>query len=274
VVKAVLGLAAIEVFKLRRERLTRLALTMLVVTPIGVELLLSKAYPSDAVLPRSAHVLLSGGVLLPIALIPTVVSVIALGRDYQLGVARALLSRGVKRHQFVLSKVLVTTAVCVVGGLAHASAALLATCVGHAVLSDVPLAQVAGADLLRRALAAALVSGLAGLALAGVVNMALVAGRNSWVGVLAGIGCFLGDSMMYGSANPAGRIYQYSLTYHAGSLLEHLAGCPSGEAPSQPLATYGLAEPGQSLAWLLLLGCGFTLAAILLFRRQDLTEAA
>ncbi|TET51073.1 MAG: hypothetical protein E3J64_07445 [Anaerolineales bacterium] len=270
--KTLLHLTGGELLKLRSKRVTWLALAMVVAIPVGVELLLGWAYPRDAVLPRSANTLLDGSVLQSIALTATVVSVIALGRDYELGTARAFLGRGVKRHEFVLSKVLATEVICVVGGVAYVSCTLLATVVGHTIMSDVPLAEAAGTALASRALAAGAVIVLAAFVTAGVVNAALVAGRSSSMGLLAGLGYFLVDFCACYMVAPDAELRRYSVTCQAGCLLERWSGHQAGTYTSSLLTGACFGTPGQSLAWLLLLGGGFTLAAVLLFRRQDVTS--
>ncbi len=85
---------------------------------------------------------------------------------------------------------------------------------------------------------------------------------------------FLGSFMVdfyYGGLSMADTdTYRYTVTYHALSLLKRWFESDPHLSLSGALTELGLAEPGRALALLLLYGCGFTLAAILIFRRQDL----
>ncbi len=270
--KSLLHLVGVELLKLRSKRATWLALAMLAGIPVAVEMLLGRAYPHDAVLPRSANILLSGAVLLLVALTATIASVIVLGRDYELGIARAFLGRGVKRCEFVLSKVLATEAISVVAAAAYVGCALLATAAGHLVLSDVPLAEAAGTALVSRALAAAAVIVLAAFVTGGLVNAALVAGRSTSIGLMAGLGYFLIDFYACSVVSPSAEFRRYTVTCQAGCLLESMSPQLAGAHGADLMASGCFETPGQSLAWLLLLGGGLTLAAVLLYARQDLTS--
>ena len=270
--KGLPALISAEFHKLRRKRVTWVALALVVAIPICAEVLLVWAYRRDAVLPRSAHLLLSGPVVVLVALTAATVSVIGLGRDYELGTVRAFLSRGVTRERFVISKVLATVATALAGGCAYAVSVLVTTAVGHALLSDAGLAQAAGVAVVRRALVTVAVVGLTGFVCAGVVNLALVMGRSSSMGMLAGVGYFLVDFYLCAIAAPGAGTQRYAVTCQAGLLLECWAGDRSGMIAFESLISDGGAAPGRSLLVLLLLGGGLALAAVLAFRRQDLME--
>jgi ABC-type transport system involved in multi-copper enzyme maturation permease subunit len=138
------------------------------------------------------------------------------------------------------------------------------------VLSDVPLAEAAGAHLGWRALGGVGAIGLTGFVFAGVVMLGLVVGRSSWMGMLVGLGSFIVD-FYFGSLSTADTgVYRYTTIYHARSLLERWFESDPGLSVSYTLVAHGLAQPAQALAVLFLYGCGFALAAILIFRRQDL----
>jgi ABC-type transport system involved in multi-copper enzyme maturation permease subunit len=267
---AVLRLTGVELLKLRSKPVSSVTLLMLSVGPVVGELSLAAIARDDALFPRA--VLLAGELLLIVALMSILVSVMALGNDYELGTVCAFVSRGIDRYQFVLSKVLATVVAAVAYGSAYVSSALMATTVGHITLSDVSLAQAAGPHLLRRALGAVGVIGLTSFVFTSVVMLALVVGRHSWVGMLAGLGTFMADfyvGVLSISEMPA---HRYAVTHHARSLLERcFKGATTGMRMSGTLAMHGPVEPGLALAVLLLYGCGFTLAAILIFRHQDLT---
>jgi hypothetical protein len=194
----------------------------------------------------------------------------ALGNDYELGTVRVFLSQGVERYQFILSRVLATVVLALANGLAYLCGGLLAAVVAHIALSDVPLGEAAGSSLLWSALKAAGVIGLTGFVFAGVVMLALVLGKNAWVGMLAGLGSFLADVFPGTLGITSTDASRYSVTTHAFSLLESCFRSNLGLRTSGVLAKHGLREPGQALVVLFLQGCGLTLAAILLFRCQDL----
>jgi ABC-type transport system involved in multi-copper enzyme maturation permease subunit len=260
-----------ELHKLRRKGVTWVALALLVAIPVCVEVLLGWEYRRDALLPRSARLLLGSPVAVLVALTATTVCVIALGRDYELGTVRAYLSRGVTREGFAISKVLATVGTALAGGFAYAASALTTTAIGHVLLSDAALASSDLLAVLRRAVVAVAVVGLAGFVCAGVVNLALVIGRNSSMGMLAGLGYFLIDFFLCAIAAPGAGTQRYSLTCHAGLLMECWSADQTGISAFELLIGEVTAEPARSLVILLLLGGGFTLAAVSLFRRQDLT---
>ena len=268
--KTLLRLTKVELFKFRSKSVAWMTLVTLFIFPIGAEVLLVSTSQRDAVFPRVAYFLLNDEVLLIVALTTIVVSVMTLGNDYELGTVRVILSRGVARYQFILSKVLATVLAAFVNGSAYISGALLATVVAHAALSDVPLAEAAGANLVWRALGGVGVVCLTGFAFTGVVMLGLVVGRSSWTGMLAGVGSFMVD-FYYGSLSTADTdVHRYTVIYHARSLLERWFASDPTLSLAGALKVHGLAEPGRALAILLLYGCGLTLAAILILRRQDL----
>lgn len=267
-------LTGVELLKYRSKRVAWLALGLLFATPILAELLLAGISRHDAVLPNATHLLFSGDMLLFIAVTVIVVSLMTLGGDYELGTVRTILSRGAERYQFILAKVLATGVAELANGLAYVMSALLSSVVTHCLLSDVPLADAAGEGLVWRALGCGCVIGLTGFAFSGVVMLALVLGRSAWPGMLAGLGGFIGDYYL-GGVGPfrvlgVQRVYRYTVSYHALGLVEQFF--PSNPATSMPRAWWGegAADPARAVVVLLLYGSLFILAAVLIFRRQDL----
>ncbi len=219
--------------------------------------------------------LFAGEVLLFVSVTIVVVAVLALGNDYELGTVRAILSQGVERHQFLLSKIIATVSAALVNGCAYMAGGLLSVFLAHVAFGSVQLLEAASHDLLWRALGVVLVIGLTGFVSSGIVMLALVLGRSSWVGMLAGLGSFLGDFYVGGLRMTHTDVYRYTISYHALSMLERcFASDPHLHSPRAWLSQDRLAEPGRAVAVLLFYGCAFTLAAILLFRRQDLTAKA
>jgi ABC-type transport system involved in multi-copper enzyme maturation permease subunit len=273
--KTLLRLTNVELFKFRSKSAAWLALLLLFITPIGIEVLVMSISRRDSIYPRVADLLFAGEVLLIVAMTNIVVSVVTLSNDYELGTIRGILSRGVDRFQFILSKMIATCAASLANGVAYISGALLASSIVHLRLSDIPFFEAAGSDILWRTLGAIGVVGLIGFVLAGIVMLAMVLGRNSWIGMLAGMGYFAGDFFV-GGLGPADILgirsaYRYAITYHALGILEKLF--PSDPALSLPRSwsEEGFADPGRAVAFLLLYGCALTLVSILLFARQDLT---
>jgi ABC-type transport system involved in multi-copper enzyme maturation permease subunit len=270
ILNTVLRLTGVELLKFRSKPISSVTLLMLFVGPVGGEISLAAISRDDALFPGA--VLLAGELLLIVALMNVLVSVMALGNDYELGTVCVFVSRGIDRYQFILSKVLATVVAAFANGLAYVSSSLLATSVAHIALSDVPLARAAGNDLLWRALGAVGVIGLTSFAFTSVVMLALVVGRNSWIGMLAGLGTFMADFYVGALSISDTLAYRYAVAYHARSLLERcFKSATTGMRMSGTLATHGPVEPGRALVVLLLYGCGFTLAAMFIFRRQDLT---
>ncbi|MFQ6101498.1 MAG: ABC transporter permease [Anaerolineae bacterium] len=273
---ALARLTGVEMLKFWRKPAARLVLGLMLLGPAAGEGLLALVDREDAaVFPQVTTLLFAGETLLFISLMMVVVAVLALGNDYELGTVRSILTRGVDRYQFVLSKVIATVVTTLVNGFAYMTSGLLATCLAHVTFSSVPLVEAAGHDLLWRALGAVLVVGLTGFVSAGVVMLALVLGRSSWIGILAGLGSFLGDFCVGALGLTMGDTdaYRYTVTYHALSLLERcFASDPHLRMSSADWLSPGrLPDPGRAVAVLLFYACAFTSAAILLFRRQDLT---
>jgi ABC-type transport system involved in multi-copper enzyme maturation permease subunit len=138
----------------------------------------------------------------------------------------------------------------------------------------VPFVEAAGADIFWRLLGATGVIGLVNFVLSGVVMLALVLGRSSWVGMLAGLGYFFGDFIVGGIGS--GRVlgvnaaYRYTIAYHAISINELFF--PSDPSVSLPRAWIedGLANPTSAMITLLFYGAVLAVISMLLFHRQDL----
>jgi ABC-type transport system involved in multi-copper enzyme maturation permease subunit len=119
------------------------------------------------------------------------------------------------------------------------------------------------------------VIGLVNFVLSGVVMLALVLGRSSWVGMLAGLGYFFGDFIIgglgSGSVLGVNDVYRCTVAYHAISINERFF--PSDPSVSLPRAWIedGFATPLNAMIVLLLYGAMLTLISVILFRRQDLT---
>jgi hypothetical protein len=174
----------------------------------------------------------------------------------------------------ILSKIIATIIAALIFGFTFIGFALLSSIIAHLRISDIPLFDAAGGDLLFRALGAGSVIGLVNFVLSGIVMLALVLGRSSWIGMLGGIGSFFLDFFIggIGSGSVFGveDAYRYTITYHAVSILEKVF--PSDQSISLPRAwaEQGFANPSQAILVLLLYGTGITFLTIFLFRRQDL----
>ena len=144
----------------------------------------------------------------------------------------------------------------------------------HTISNSPPFFEAAGVAVLWQALGAVGVVGLVNFVLTGVVMVALVLGRNSWIGLVAGLGYFCGD--FYVGALGSGDIlgikttYRYTFSYYALSILERLF--PSDPFLSLPRSwtQAGIADPLQALILLSLFGLGLAFVSILLFHHQDL----
>ena len=259
----------VEMTKFRLKSVTWVTWIVPFLFPAPIELFLAvRVSHEQAVFPQVIRFLYAGEVLLVVAVTTAVVSVMALGNDYELGIVRTILVGGVERHQFVVSKVLATVVAALANGCAYITGTLLATVVTHLALSDVPLRKAAGVRLIWRALASVGVVGLVGFCFAGVVILALVVGRNAWVGILAGLGVFLADFLLGGLSIFPSDLYRYTVSYHALSLLaRHVA---SGTGLAASLGGYEWSTPGRALLVLLVYGCGLTLGAVFVFHWQDL----
>jgi ABC-type transport system involved in multi-copper enzyme maturation permease subunit len=266
--RALIRLTGVELVKIWRKPLAWVVLGIMLLGSAGGECILATISHQDAIFPNTARMLFASPILLFVALATVVVATLALGNDYDLGTVRPILARGVPRYQFLLAKIVATVSVALANGLAYMAGGLLTIAVFQRLYSDTPFFEAAGRDVLVRAAGAVGIIGLVGFVSAGTVMVALVLGRASWVGLLAGIGLFLGDFYVGGFRMAGGDAYRHTVTYNALSLLERAF--PSDVTDSW-ISLGGLAAPGQAAATLLLYGCTLTLVAILLFRRQDLT---
>ena len=243
--------------------------------PILGEAALASFSIRDATFPQITQFMFSSFMLMMIALMTVVISVMALGNDYELGTVSVVLSRGVERYQFILSKIIATVSAAFTNGLVFMIAGFASTYVVHITYSTVPFVEAAGGDMFWRLLGATCVIALVNFVLSGVVMFALVLGRSSWVGMLAGLGYFFGDFIVggLGSGSVLGinDAYRYTVVYHAISINERFF--PSDQAVSLPRTWIedGIATPLSAVIVLLLYGAILAVISILLFRRQDLT---
>jgi ABC-type transport system involved in multi-copper enzyme maturation permease subunit len=268
-------LTQIEILKFWRKSTARLVLVFMFVGPILGEAILASFSIRDATFPQITQFMFSSDMLMMIALMCVVISVMALGNDYELGTVSVILSRGVDRYQYIFSKIIATVSAALINGFVFMIAAFASTYVVHSIYSDVPFIEAAGEDIIWRLLGSTGVIGLVNFVLSGVVMFALVLGRSSWVGMLAGLGFFFGDFIIgglgSGSVLGANDAYRYTVAYHAISINEQFF--PSDPSVSLPRAwiEYGFATPLKAVIVLILYGAGLAALSILFFRRQDLT---
>jgi ABC-type transport system involved in multi-copper enzyme maturation permease subunit len=275
VLKKFSRLTWVEILKFWRRPIARVVLILMLVGPILGEILLAKLSPRDAIYPRVTTFWFSADMLMFVALATVVLSIMSLGNDFDLGTIRVILSRGVARSEFILSKIIATVVSALIFGLVFIGFAVLSTVIAHFQISDVPIFEAAGGNFLWRALCAGGVIGLVNFVLSGIVMLALVLGRSSWVGMLGGIGAFFLDFFIggLGSGNVFGieDAYSYSITYHAISIMEKLF--PSNPSLSLPRAwaEQGFDDPLRAGLVLIFYGLGITMLACFLFSRQDLS---
>ena len=275
-------LTGIELFKIRRKSITWSALLIMGFMPVFSLMIQVQLARRDAVFPYSGYILFGSDMLLFMVMITVVVSLMALGNDYELKTVRSILSRGIDRYQFILAKMLATFAVALVNGLVYTLSALAATILVHLNLSDIPLVDAAGENLFWRAMGTVGVIILVQFATAAFAMLALVLLRQSWAGLLGGMGFFFTDYFIgaFGPTELLGiqEVYRYTVTYHALGALAWLfkpdpkAGMPGSFSMPHSWAAAGYAEPGEAVIFMLLFGCALTLLAILVFKRQDLME--
>ncbi len=267
-------LTRIEIHKLWRKPSARAVLIFMFAGPILGEEILASISTREATFPRVTQFMFSSDMLMMVALMTVVISVLALGNDYELGTVRVILSRGVDRHLYILSKIITSVCAAFINGLVFIIAAFASTSVVHIAYSTVPFGEAVGADIFWRLLGATGVIGLVNFVLSGVVMLALVLGRSSWAGMLAGLGYFFGDFIVgglgSGSVLGVSDAYRYTIAYHAISINELFF--PSDPAVSLPRAWIdaGLANPTSAVAVLLFYGAVLAGISIFLFQRQDL----
>lgn len=266
-------LVQVEILKYWRKPVARFAAILLLACPIAGDILLASISSRDAVFPRITYYLFASDMLMFIALMPVVISVIALGNDYDLGTVRSILSLGVPRHRFILAKIITTVSAVLINSATYVIGGLGAGLVSHTMLSDTPFFEAAGHDIFWRALGVTLVIAVVGYVSAGAVMLALVLGRTSWAGMLGGLGYFLGDFMLGGIGVANVRwlegVHRYTFSYYALSLLDRIFVSDPNLTLPRAWGEQGPAHPIWALTALLLLGSTLVLVAILIFRRQD-----
>jgi ABC-type transport system involved in multi-copper enzyme maturation permease subunit len=248
---------------------------MMFLGPIIAEVSILGLSPGDAVYPRVVQILFTADTLVFIALATVVLSILSLGNDYELGTVSIILSRGVERYEFIISKIITTVLSSFIYGLVFTTTALLSSAVVHITHSDIPFFEAAGGDIIWRVLGSTGVVSLINFVLSGIVMLALVLGRSSWIGMLAGIGIFFLDFFIGGIGS--GRVfgvddaYRYTVTFRAISIMEHFFPYDPDLSLPRAWAEQGFSTPLQAVIVLLLYGIAITTLAILLFQRQDLT---
>ena len=277
-VRMLLRMARVEAFKYWQKPVTIVVLAMMFFGPIIIEILLASFSMRDATFPRIAQFMFAPDTLLIIALMTVVVSVLALGVDYELGTVPVILSRGVERYQFILAKIIPTVLSAWLNGFVFIASGMVSIIIVHVLSDSTPFLTAAGGDILWRALGASVVIGLVNMVLSGAVMLGLVLGRNSWMGMLTGLGYFFADFFVggIGSGSILGLkdAYRYTFTYRALSIFERFF--PSGPSLSIPRAwsSAGFDDPWHALFILLLFGVGLTAMSIFIFQRQDLMAKA
>ena len=265
----------IEILKFWRKSTARAVLAFMFAGPIVGEAILASFSIRDATFPQITQFMFSSDMLMMIALMTVVISVMALGNDYELGTVNAIISRGVDRYQFIFSKIIATVSASLVNGLVFMLAAILSTYVVHITNSDVPFSEAAGIDIFWRLLGATGVIGLVNFVLSGIVMLALVIGRSSWVGMLVGLGYFFGDFIIggVGSGGVLGveDAYRYTVVYHAISINELFFPSDPSVSLTRAWIEDGSAMPLDAVFILLLYGVVLTVISVLIFHRQDLT---
>lgn len=269
-------LTRIEWMKYWKKPVARIVLGLMFITPIAAEALLARLSIRDATFPRVSQFIFSPDLLMFLSMIMVVLAVLALGSDFDLGTVQTILSRGVPRGQFITAKLLVVIGAALIGAAIYVCAGLAAIAVVHGI-NDVPaMFDAAGGDILWRGLAAVGMVGVVTFVLSGIVMLAVVVGRSSWAGMLAGLGYFLADFIVgaIGFRSLLGFVgtHRYTMTYFALSVYEHIF--PSDPTVSLPRIWAGepLIAPQFALLILILYGAGITAAAIAIFNRQDLLK--
>ncbi len=265
----------VEALKFWRKPVAWVVLVLMLLGPIMGEILLLSISPGDAVYPRVVQFLFTADILVFIALATVVLSVLSLGNDYELGTVSIIISRGVDRYQFILSKIIATVLSSFAYGLVFTATALVTSAIVHITQSDIPFLEAAGGDILWRVLGTTGVISLINFVLSGIVMLGLVLGRSSWFGMLAGMGYFFIDFFIggIGSGSVLGvkDAYRYTVTFRAISIMERFFPYDPDVSLPRAWADQGFANPSQSILVLLLYGIGLTILAIILFKRQDLT---
>lgn len=269
-----LTLVRIEWKKYWNKTVARVVLGAMLALPVGAEVLLANLSIRDAMLPRAGQFIFSPDLMMFLGMIMIVLAVLALGSDFDLGTVKTTLSRGVPRTHFIAAKVITVVGAALVSASVYVSAGMVAIAVVHQANDGPSIFEAGGGDILWRGLASVGMVGTVTFVLAGIVMLAVVLGRSSWMGMLAGLGFFFVDFIIGGFgvgdllfiSNP----HHYTMTFYALSVYERLF--PSDPTLGLPRAWAGepLIEVQLALLILFLYGAGTTAAAIFAFNRQDL----
>jgi ABC-type transport system involved in multi-copper enzyme maturation permease subunit len=267
-------LVRVEALKFWRKPVAWVVLLLMFGGPILGEILLYSISPGDAVYPRVVQFLFTVDILVFIALSTVVLSILSLGNDYELGTVRVILSRGVGRYQFILSKTIATVASSFIFGLAFTSTGLITSVIVHVSHSEIPLLEAAGSDIVWRVFMATCVISLINFVLSGVVMLGLVLGRTSWVGLFAGLGYFFLDFFVGGIGS--GRLlgvedaYRYTVIYRTISIMDRFFPHDPDVSLPRSWVERGFADPTGAALSLLLYGLFIISISIFIFQRQDL----
>jgi ABC-type transport system involved in multi-copper enzyme maturation permease subunit len=250
-----LGLLAAEFEKLRRLVVFRAVAISLLVGP-GVMILVLRLVAADITnVVASPDEIVLGSVVLLAAFGAVVLSASILGREFDLGTARAQLLRGAPRSGLLLAKI---TIALLAGIAVSLPAALLG--IGETMLVGWERTASQGAEVVTRIL---LIVPLVSLPYVGITLLGAILGRSAAAGMLAGLALFLGDFLLttlrtripLGEWLPVTNLF----TLLGGTFTFVL---PPGTAPPTGVAAERLA----------LFGVATILAGVLLFQRQDVHQ--
>jgi ABC-type transport system involved in multi-copper enzyme maturation permease subunit len=250
-----LGLLAAEFIQLRRLVVFRAVLLSLLIGP-GVMILVLRLVSTDITnIVSSPMEIVVGSVVLLAAFGAVVLTAAILGREFDLGTARAKLLRGVPRSGLLLAKIAASL-------LSMTAAALLAALlgIGEAWLAGWDPTASQSAQVIVRTLAFV---PLVSLAYVGATLLGTILGRSSAAGMVAGLALFLGDFLLatlrtripLGEWLPVTNLFALLGGTYAFIL-------PTGVVPPAGVAVGRLASFGAAMI----------LAAALVFQRQDIHQ--
>ncbi len=253
--RAWLGLLAAEFAKLRRLTVLRAVALSLLLGPGVIVAVLDLVATDIRNIVASPMEIISGSIVLLAAFGGVVLSAAMIGREFDLGTARATVLRGVPRSGFLLAKIAAAL-------LAATAFSLLAALlgIGETMLAGWEPTVGQAAEVLVR------VSGLVplvSLAYVGFTMLGAILGRSVAAGMLAGLALFLGDFLLttLGTRIPLGEWLPVANLF---ALLGDTFGLvlPAGVAPS----------PGVAVGRLASFGAATVLAGVLLFEKGDVHQ--
>lgn len=266
----------VELFKSLRARLGRIALfSAFIGGTVPIILIGIVGNREASTFPSVVPQILLPSLTVLTGLISMLLSLSSWGDEYEHGTVRTLLSRSPERWRSLLGKTAANAIVLLAIILVALTGELLIAILSHLIQADAADLPEHLQSLIRVLPPIIGVWWLAGMVYSAVVTLVVTGGQSSTLGMIGGLGLFLGDLLLsnLGSGNSSGWAGEYSIINNCYRLISSILGDLYGhsEGGSFPgMVETAPADPGQALGRLALYAAGTLVLAYLLFQRRDL----